>query len=403
MTEIPIEPDPQFPKPWATHILLAINVAVFIAMVISGISVMEPSTTDLIRCGADFGPLTLTSQPWRVVTASFLHIGIIHLLLNMWCLWNLGPLLERFLGVWGALLAYVATGIGAAIASLSWNPMRVSAGASGAIFGFVGILISILYFAKLDAPPEGVRATLRSVVQFALINLVYGFAGGIDNMAHLGGLISGLVIGLFLSKELANAIARFAILIGGLAVVSALLVPLRTIKADSIRFYQGLEALRRHEFTSAIALLQSYTKNVPSDAEGFGQLGFALHSAKRYSEAILAYEKALALRPSYPEVEINLANLYFDAHRLDEAIRLYSEVLPDLAPAARHYLDFAHALHDRQRYAEAETQIRKALQLDDKSLEAHALLADTLAMMGKSEESAHEYRRANELLPKAAP
>src|SRR5581483_6339985 len=236
MSELPPPPPP--PKPWATHILLATNVAVFLAMVLSGISIMRPTAADLVRCGADFGPLTLTSQPWRAVSASFLHIGLIHLALNMWCLWNLGPLLERFIGVAGTLLAYVATGIGAAIASLTWNPMRVSAGASGAIFGIVGMLISILYFAKLDLHPDGVRALRRYVVLFAAMNLVYGLMGGIDNMAHLGGLITGLAIGLALSGVLANASARFAILIGALAVVSAMLIPVRVIKAKDLRPYQ---------------------------------------------------------------------------------------------------------------------------------------------------------------------
>src|SRR5262249_41615144 len=110
----------------------------------SGISWINPETENLLHWGANYGPDTLGGQYWRVITSCFLHIGIIHLLLNMWCLWSLGRLLERLVGPATTVGVYLVTGVGAALLSLSWDPMRVSAGASGAIFGIAGTLIPIL-------------------------------------------------------------------------------------------------------------------------------------------------------------------------------------------------------------------------------------------------------------------
>ena len=83
-----------------TKIIFGINVAVFVAMVLSGVSLMQPTTWQLIKWGANWGPLSLGSQPWRMLTSNYVHIGIIHIFFNMWCLWNLGQLAERIFDRW---------------------------------------------------------------------------------------------------------------------------------------------------------------------------------------------------------------------------------------------------------------------------------------------------------------
>ena len=148
--------------PWqnATAALIAVNVIVFMLMVWKDpTALMNPTTQQLIRWGADFGPLTLDNQPWRVVTSGFLHIGIIHILVNMWSLWVLGRLAEKFVGASSLIAVYLLTGIGAGLASLAWNPLRVSAGASGPIFGYVGLIMGIALFAKSRLDPAN-RKTL---------------------------------------------------------------------------------------------------------------------------------------------------------------------------------------------------------------------------------------------------
>ncbi len=89
-----------------TTILIGINSAVFIAMVATGVSPIEPTSQDLLKWGANFGPLSLGSQPWRMLTSNYEHIGIIHIFFNMWCLLNLGKLAERIFDRWTYIFVY---------------------------------------------------------------------------------------------------------------------------------------------------------------------------------------------------------------------------------------------------------------------------------------------------------
>jgi len=186
-----------------TTALVSINVAVFVAMTLTGVSPVEPTTAQLVRWGANWGPLSLGLQPWRILSSNYLHVGIIHIGLNMWCLWNLGFLAERVFDPWTYVLTYTACGLSGSIASLWRHPMVPGAGASGAIFGLAGALIAALYLGHLPIPREAVRGTLRSLVAFAGYNLFFGaVVPAIDNSAHIGGLVCGLVLGAFLARHL---------------------------------------------------------------------------------------------------------------------------------------------------------------------------------------------------------
>lgn len=188
-----------------TTVLVGLNIGVFLIMVLSGVSVLEPTTQQLLKWGANFGPLSLGSQPWRLLASNYLHIGIIHIFLNMWCLLNLGALAERIFDRWTYVLVYTAAGVSGSLSSLWWHPMVIGAGASGAIFGLAGALIAALYLGKLPIPREAVKSTMKSLLSFAAYNLFFGMAGGIDNAAHIGGLVIGLALGAFFSGHLRDA------------------------------------------------------------------------------------------------------------------------------------------------------------------------------------------------------
>lgn len=189
-----------------TAAIVAVNVLIFAAMVLSGVSVSVPQIPQLIHWGANFGPQTLTSEPWRLVTSNYVHIGILHIALNMWCLWNLGALAEQLFDRWTYFLTYTACGVAGSITSLWWHPLAVGAGASGAIFGLAGALISALYFGRLPIPRRALQSTLKSLISFAGYNLFFGTViPGIDNSAHLGGLVCGLILGTVLARHLASS------------------------------------------------------------------------------------------------------------------------------------------------------------------------------------------------------
>lgn len=186
-----------------TSVLVGLNALVFVAMTLSGVSFTTPELRQLVQWGADWGPLSLTTQPWRILTSNYVHIGIIHIALNMWCLWNLGALAERIFDRWTYVLTYTACGIAGSIVSLWWHPATVGAGASGAIFGIAGALIAALRLGGLPVPPSAIKATLKSLLSFAGYNLFFGaVVPGISNAAHLGGLIAGLGLGAVLAPRL---------------------------------------------------------------------------------------------------------------------------------------------------------------------------------------------------------
>jgi rhomboid protease GluP len=188
----------------ATYVLVGINVAVYLLMVLSGVSATAPTSLQLVHWGANFGGFVLLyGQWWRLLTATFVHVGIIHLATNMWCLWNLGLLGEPLLGPVGLLLTYLLTGITGNLLSVGVHPDVVGAGASGAVFGLAGVLILLLGSPTLPVPRPEVMRLRKSVIYFAVLNFLIGGSTWffhtsiqIDNMAHLGGFLSGLALGV---------------------------------------------------------------------------------------------------------------------------------------------------------------------------------------------------------------
>ena len=139
-------------------------------------------------------------------TSNYVHIGIVHIALNMWCLWSLGVLAERIFDRWTYFLTYTFCGIAGSLASLGLHPNRFGAGASGAIFGMAGALIAALYLGTFAGSPAGaLKSTLKSLILFAAYNLFFGaVVPAIDNSAHIGGLLCGLILGAVMAKHLTS-------------------------------------------------------------------------------------------------------------------------------------------------------------------------------------------------------
>lgn len=189
------------PRVYVTPFLIGVNVLVFVAMVLSGVSLTSPAIADLLRWGANFGPQTLDDEWWRLLTCMFIHIGILHLLLNMWALYAAGPLVERMVGNAGFLLMYITAGLCGSLASVFWSPSAVGAGASGAVFGVFGCLLGLVLRGKGSIPAETLKHLRSSGISFLVINLVIGMmVPNIGTAAHLGGLAGGFLGGLVLSQ-----------------------------------------------------------------------------------------------------------------------------------------------------------------------------------------------------------
>jgi membrane associated rhomboid family serine protease len=218
-------PQPVIRQPWVrhsestitlTHIIFGINAAVFLGMALGSGSVMDFPGEELVRWGANFGPFTLSGEWWRLLTNTFLHGGLFHIAINMWCLWDLGALCESLYGPWTFVAIYLACGLGGSLASVAWHPTGISAGASGAIFGLAGALLAGLKLGEFSVPRSALTGVTRSVGIFVVYSLVAGliFGGRTDNAAHIGGLISGVIVGAIiavLAPQQEHAARRLAI------------------------------------------------------------------------------------------------------------------------------------------------------------------------------------------------
>jgi rhomboid protease GluP len=236
------------PRAWVTPGLIAVNVAVFIAMLLNGADPFHADGSMMVRWGSDYGPLTMGGQWWRMFTSMFLHFGVIHLALNMWALYDSGRMAERLFGSARFLLLYVAAGLAGSITSLLWNPQVNSAGASGAIFGVLGGLLAFTLNPG-NGVPRSIMSELRnSALLFAGYSLFYGLVrSGIDNAAHIGGLIGGCAAGFALARPLHEDVrarfghARFAVAAAGCALALAALAWPLAHASDKIRSAQQFQ------------------------------------------------------------------------------------------------------------------------------------------------------------------
>jgi membrane associated rhomboid family serine protease len=184
-----------------TTALIAINLLIYVLMAVSTKSI-DFSVQTLVNWGGDYAPLTRNGEWWRLLTSTFVHGGLLHVGLNMWCLLMLGPLAEVAFGKFPYLAAYIATGLCSSLTSTLYHPTSIGVGASGAIFGVAGFLITPIALKRLTVYSTGKSSTLKMLVQFALLNLVIGAAiPVVDVSAHVGGLVAGLIIGLFFALK----------------------------------------------------------------------------------------------------------------------------------------------------------------------------------------------------------
>jgi rhomboid protease GluP len=186
-------------KPFFTYILLAAIVIIWIMMSLAGGST---NVRVLIRFGANYGPLILDGEFWRLFTSMFLHIGLMHLVFNAYALFIFGLEMERLYGPDRFIVIYILSGLFGSLASFASRGADVlSAGASGAIFGIIGMNLAYFYLHRENFGHFGRQRVMNTLFIIGL-NLFFGFTiPGIDNLAHVGGLIAGLALGYGLAPR----------------------------------------------------------------------------------------------------------------------------------------------------------------------------------------------------------
>ena len=177
-------------KPIITYLIIAICVIMFLITCFFSKGRLDISASLLVRLGGNLGYYTKNGEYYRLFTCMFLHAGIIHLLCNMYSLYVIGPQIESFYGKYKFIFIYIVSGICGSLLSLAFSQDNiVSVGASGAIFGLLG---SILYFGYHYRVYLG-NVLKSQIVPIIILNLMIGFMiSGIDNFAHIGGLVGGV-------------------------------------------------------------------------------------------------------------------------------------------------------------------------------------------------------------------
>jgi rhomboid protease GluP len=307
-----------------TSAIIVANGLVFAAMVVSGVSWMSPGVQDLWRWGADLGPLTLGGQWWRLVTNVFVHVGLWHIAVNMWALWNLGMLAERIFGRWHYLYIYLFCGVCGSLASLAWHPWITSAGASGAIFGLAGALIVTFRWGRLPIPAEVIRPILRTLVIFTVINIGFGAAVQfVDNSAHLGGFGGGALAGAIIIQPLFRGrAAQMRRIYAGMALAALLAAGYVAVEHKNgwvAHVQRGQDAIKQHRLNDAISEWQQAVASQPDDAAIHTLLGRAYLEAQRNDQAIAEFSRATQLDPNSQTAYWGLALAYHAVGRESEA------------------------------------------------------------------------------------
>ena len=366
------------PRVPVTATLIAVNVLVFILMAVRGVSMWEPTGEQLVRWGAGFGPYSLGSQPWRLFTAMFIHIGILHI-----------------------VAIYLLSGLAGSVASAGLHPMIVAAGASGAIFGVAGAMVAVVY---LRDRPALVSARGRlgrlGIVGFVMYNLVWGFARtGIDNAAHVGGLAVGFLIALTIpvagSQEGPAAARRSSlVLLTGLVLISGAYLGARRMHATSLehQLWDSIAATARRSVRpvtqrrpeDVVRDAQAALRSHPDDTTSLAALGSAFYELKQWPQAVDAFTRYTRIDSTTAAMWANLGDAYLNWGHAADAVPPLARAIA-LAPddASFQYL-LGRAYLESKQYALAVGAFDAALKLApgdplalEKRREAARLLAET--------------------------
>jgi membrane associated rhomboid family serine protease/Tfp pilus assembly protein PilF len=355
-----------------TQVIFGANVAVFIAMTLAlGVSMLSnPSGQDLVNWGANYGPYTIGGQWWRLLTCVFIHAGLLHIAFNMWCLWDLGRLAEALYGHWMFAAVYLICGLSSSLLSVAWNfPVAVpSVGASGAIFGIAGALISSFYLGEFSLPRAAISGTLRSVVVFVGFNLFFGsVVSHIDNAAHVGGLVMGLILGALIARVAPahdDIFRRIGVLLVGLAIAGGGVFWLQHSRGYMVHAQKGVGLLNEGKADEAIAELRKTVAQRPDFAAGHGALARAYAAKHDYENAAAEMSRVVALRPQDEGAYYELGLIYLEGKAPAKAQDAFTRLLKISPNSADGHVGLASALSEEHRDDQALAEYQKAAAID---------------------------------------
>jgi rhomboid protease GluP len=386
-------------------VLIALNTLVYLIMAWQARSFLTFSPELLLDWGANAGALTSQGQWWRLLTSTFEHGGLLHIALNMWCLYNLGWLAELLFGRWRFILLYLMCGIGGSLASICWNGNGLSVGASGAIFGIAGALIP----AMLLHGNQKLRALLKgqfiSIALFVVYSIAFGARSrGTDNAAHVGGLIAGLILGAAFPTGLDRHERR-----GQMRVAAGTIFMLLAFAGAGafarqrnqvyIEIDQAADAHLRGDANAALAHAQRATLLKPEDAHAQFMLGTLLLDAHRYAEAVGPFTSTTRLRPRFGPAYVNLCVAQRELKLLPEALA-NCEQGAQLSPGdAESWFNLGRVRYESHDLAGARDALAKAVSLNPQGFDENLQYALMLISNGEIAKAVPYLQKAHDLHP----
>ena len=284
--------------PFATYLLLVANLVIFALMERAGGS-QDPIVLD--RFGALFGPLIAEGQYWRLLTAIFLHIGFVHIAFNSLGLFVFGTALERTCGPLRMVAVYIGSGLAGSALSYVASPAVRSAGASGAIFGVLGALAIYLIVNRQEFGKMGQRE-ITTILFLAAMNLLNGLTTpGVDNWAHVGGLVGGAALGLAI-------------------------LPMHTsTPGDSYPSWTGWASRRRVMITAALGVIAIAgiliaTLTLPDNASSHIYEAERLYEQGELAPAMAELDRAVELDPLNGEAHLLRGQIYARMGNIEAAL-----------------------------------------------------------------------------------
>ena len=387
-----------------TNLLLTINIVVFVAMLMKHVPLMSATSDQVVHWGGNFGPLTMGGQPWRLLTNIFVHIGLVHLVANMWALVVLGRLAESLYGRFSFLAIYLISGLTGSVASLLWNPMGVSAGASGALFGIAGALIATLYAGKLPLPKHVIRPILWSLVFWALFDLGYGFwKTGVDNAAHLGGFAAGLILGYPLGHHLGAAASarqsRERIFTYALMALGVFCFIVWRIDSYVVQVEHARALLTENKPDQAIGLLRTAVQKRPQEAYLHFLLAQAFQRKEDFDGAERELKQALSLAKNNGAYWRDLAAVYVRTQRWEDAANAYTNAAANAKDNGISWFDAGIAYRQLDRSKEALGAFQKCVAVNPYFGEAWYQLGISQLNLKQNKDAVSSLQKAVKLMP----
>jgi rhomboid protease GluP len=386
-----------------TKVILGANAMLFVAMVIyatiqAGTFSMDFTGQQVVHFGANFGPYTLSGQWWRLLTYMFLHADLWHMAFNLWCLWNLGSLCESLYGSWTTGTVYLITGVAGGLASVGWHPMIPSVGASGAIFGLAGALIASLYLGEFNLPSYVIQSNLKSLLFFAGFNILFGVSAigdlvgiHVDNACHLGGLVSGLILGasIALFAPGHNQPARRA----GILVFMVLILGGSAVGVQ--RWRGGLQfrsaISEERNIDRMISDLQKKVQQNPQDASAHYSLARAYFTRGQYPEGESELKRVLDLQPQNTRARVDLGAVYLRQQQPKEAQEEFAKLVAQDPNDANAHMGLGMALAGQNNHEAAINEFQTTLRLAPHAEDVYYRMGMSQAQLKKYDDAIASY------------